>query len=1153
MHFNKLRLYGFKSFVEPTELMIEPGLTGIVGPNGCGKSNLVEAIRWVMGESSAKQLRGSEMNAVIFGGTADRPARSIAEVVLHLDNSDRRAPAEFNEFDALEVSRCIEREQGSAYSVNGREVRARDVHLMFADFATGARSSALVSQGRVGALISAKPSSRRLLLEEAAGITGLHSRRHEAELRLHGAETNLERLDDVLLTLETRLKELKKQARQAKRFRNIGEQIRRAEAIVLRMRWIEATCDGDAAQAFLHTAEAAVAALTGRVAAATTERERAATLLPPLREAEAVAAAELQRLVLAQGLLDAEEQRIERSRLQFEQRLLQVGDDVRREQALAAEAQTTAASLREENDMLCASAETDAVLVEESRSTLGQAEAAVAEQEDTYRATSDRLAADDARHAALTREIEDLEIRARRLATQLNEAQDERAALDTEGGARAEMAAADAALGAADADAEGARARRNSAEAELTQAQQRQADAAEAFQQAAERRNRLRAEASALIDLLAADAPPVGTPVLDAVQVRPGYEAALGAAFGDDLQAPDDADAPTHWRALPDLERSPALPRGVTALADRVRAPAVLRRRLSQIGVVDDAAIGARLASSLLPGQRLVSVEGHLWRWDGLTSVSSAHSAAGQRLKHRARLTALQDELTSAEAGAKQARASLDDIDHALSEAQTRAREVREALYAAEAAARSARETRAALLEQAAAHTARRQSLQDAITRLREDSAETSTRRETVDQELAGLADRAAARADLEAARDRLHAVRQAAATARTDHDAALRAVETRRQRLTAIEREVRSWSERHDSAAARITELEARAAESKAELEALASEPQRIAARRASLRDAIDTAEGKRNGCADRLAEAETALAGCEKVLKAIEHENAAAREDRIRAEARLAQCEQTQQQLLERIAERLECEPGSLSVVAGIEESDALPEPDVAEKRLERLLRERDNIGPVNLRAEQEASELDAEITALMTEREDLLAAIRRLRQGIGSLNREGRERLLASFNEADKHFRELFTRLFGGGTAKLALIESDDPLEAGLEVYASPPGKRLQALSLLSGGEQALTAIALLFAVFLTNPAPICILDEVDAPLDDANVDRFCAMLEDISRSTETRFLLVTHHRMTMSRMDRLYGVTMPERGVSQLVSVDLQGAEALRQTA
>ena len=1098
-------------------------------------------------------MRGAEMDAVIFGGTTDRPARSIAEVVLHLDNADRRAPAQFNEFDALEVARHIEREQGSAYSVNGREVRARDVQLMFADLATGARSSALVSQGRVGALIAAKPSSRRLLLEEAAGITGLHSRRHEAELRLRGAETNLERLDDVLQTLEAQLKSLKKQVRQARRFRNLGEQVRRAEAIVLHLRWVEATRDGNAARELLHTAAAAVAALIGRVAAATTERERTATELPPLRRAEAAVAAELQRFVLAQGALDAEEQRIERARSLCEQRLRQVSDDVRREQALAAEAEASVVSLRGEGDALQHAAETDALLVEERRLVAEKAEAVAAVEEDSYRAASDRLAADEARHAALTREIEDLDARARRLDARLSDSQAELASLDEPGGTQAEMAAAEAALSAAEESADRARVRREHTETRQAQEQRQEGQANEAFQNTFERRNRLRAETSALIDLLAADALVGGTPVVDSVTVTPGYEAALGAAFGDDLRAPENSDAPTHWRALPDLVNPPALPEGATALATHVRAPASLRRRLSQIGVVDDAERGALLADRLLQGQRLVSVEGHLWRWDGLTSAPNANSAASQRLKHRARLTALEDELGNAETLSDDARAALESARASLAVALEEARGSRDALYAAEDVAKTARENRAALVGQAAALVARRQALGESVARLREEKSDTTSRHGSARQALNELGERSAARSAQNAAREKLNSARKAAAAARAEHGAAVREAEARQQRLGAVGREVRSWSERHERAAGRIAELKTRSVASKAELEALAEEPGRIAAQRATLRDAIDTSERQRNGCADRLAEAEARLAVCEKSLKAIEHDNSAAREERIRAEARVAQCEQSIQQVRERVAERLNCEPESTRSVAGIEDGDALPAPTAAENRLERLMRERENIGPVNLRAEQEAAELDEKITELLTEREDLVAAIRRLRQGIGSLNREGRERLLASFNEVDRHFRQLFTRLFSGGSANLALVESDDPLEAGLEVFASPPGKRLQTLSLLSGGEQALTAIALLFAVFLTNPAPICILDEVDAPLDDANVDCFCAMLAEISHSTETRFLLVTHHRMTMARMDRLYGVTMPERGVSQLVSVDLQGAEALSQTA
>ncbi|MEX2009716.1 MAG: AAA family ATPase, partial [Dongiaceae bacterium] len=413
VHFTKLRLTGFKSFVDPTEVPIAPGLTGIVGPNGCGKSNLVEALRWAMGETSAKRMRGGEMDDVIFGGSVSRPARNVAEVVLTLDNETRNVPAQFNQYAELEVVRRIERGSGSAYRVNGKEVRARDVQLLFADAATGAHSTALVSQGRVGALINAKPTDRRALLEEAAGITGLHSRRHEAELRLHAAEANLARLDDVIVTLESQHQALKKQARQAARYRGLSDHLRRTEAALLHLQWVEATARLAESAAALAAAESAVADLTGQAASAGARQGEAAADLPALRQAEVAAAAELQRLTLARDGLDQEEARVATARAEAAQRLAQLDDDIRRETALGADAAAGEARLAEELTRLDGADDPEAIA--DAARALVAIRATVEESEASLAESTQLLAAGEARAAALAQRIGELETRIARL------------------------------------------------------------------------------------------------------------------------------------------------------------------------------------------------------------------------------------------------------------------------------------------------------------------------------------------------------------------------------------------------------------------------------------------------------------------------------------------------------------------------------------------------------------------------------------------------------------------------------------------------------------------------------------------------------------------------------------------------------------------
>jgi chromosome segregation protein len=1133
LQFNRLRLTGFKSFVEPTDLLIETGLTGVVGPNGCGKSNLVEALRWVMGETSAKQMRGGEMDDVIFGGTASRPGRNIAEVALLLDNAARAAPSQFNDTDMLEVVRRIKRGEGSVYRVNGKDVRARDVQILFADSATGARSTALVSQGRVGALINAKPADRRMLLEEAAGITGLHSRRHEAEIRLRAAETNLKRVDDVLQTLDAQLQNLKKQTRQTARYRNLSQHIRAAEATYFYLRWRSADAELDEAKWRLASAESEVTERTRAAAeAATAQAERAAGL-PDLRQAEAAAAAELQRLIIAREQLDAEERRLEESRREIETRLAHIAQDMEREERLRDEAAAAVRRLAEERAAIETAQAGEGAARDEAENRLRVAAEAVAAEDLKLARLTHEVAEAETRRQALARARGELEDRIQRLAARTQELAEGRARLEADAVALAAARGAVAAAERARAPAEAARATAEDSE--------RAAHAALANAEA---------EESALARLLEAGAAEAWPPVIDAIGVDEGYEAALGAALGEDLSASADEAAPVRWRALPPLADAPALPQGAVPLARFVRAPAALARRLAQIGVVASEAEGQALAAQLRPGQRLISRDGGLWRWDGFIAKAGAATPAATRLEQRSRLKAVRAILGGIRSAFESAREA---ADAARAEAALRLgneRDVRARLAAAEDTHGQARDAALALRQKIAEQTSRLAALADQARADDDDLAEARADAKTLADEIAALPNAGAARAKLDALRQHLARARAEERERQAACEALVRTTAERVRRLDDIARESRSWKNSEDNASGQIAKLVERRAAAEDEQARLAGRPAEIAEHRRSLMGAIEASEGRRRAAADRLALAENALAEADKELRAAEARLAEGREERVRAEGLLEQAKVSIRALTERVAERLDAPPERLAEIADIAEGDELPEIAEVEKKLERLQRERETMGPVNLRAEQEADELTRQIETMQAERADLVAAIDKLRKAIQELNREGRERLLKSFTEVDKHFQQLFTRLFGGGRAHLALVESDDPLEAGLEVMASPPGKRLQTLSLLSGGEQALTALALLFGVFLTNPAPICVLDEVDAPLDDANVDRFCTLLEEIARSGGTRFLVVTHHRMTMARMDRLFGVTMQERGVSQLVSVDLQKAEELR---
>ncbi|HVI15678.1 MAG TPA: chromosome segregation protein SMC [Pseudolabrys sp.] len=1129
MKLTRLRLLGFKSFVEPTDFLIEPGLTGVVGPNGCGKSNLVEALRWVMGESSHKSMRAASMDDVIFSGSNSRPARNNAEVAIAIDNSTRSAPAAFNDQDSLEIARRIERDSGSNYRINGRDVRARDVQILFADASTGARSPALVHQGRIGEIIQAKPEQRRRVLEEAAGIAGLHARRHEAELRLKAAETNLLRVEDVIGQLAAQIDGLKKQARQAIRYRTVSSQVRKAEATLYHLRWTSANTEVSEAERAKDLCVRTVADRVGAEVEASKRQALAAASLPELREAEARAGAALHRLNLALQDLDREETRAKDRIVELDLRLAQFAADTEREQRLAADAEQAIARVSSEEETI----RTDA---RESAARRSGVDAKVAEAA-TALGTTEKIFTD------LTTELADLaaqrnrfENAAREQSERLSRISSEIEAIERElvtlhtgdvGPLAVAMEGAQAALTEAEAAAVAAEAAHNVARAEMETARATLAESEKRVQ-------RLETEAKTLSKMLSLETRSLWPPVIDHISVEKGYEKALGAALGDDLDAPVDPSAPMHWSEITHEAGDPALPDGVETLALYVKAPAQLARRLSQIGVVErDTAV--RIAGSLKTGQRLVSRDGDLWRWDGFVAAAHAPTGAARRLAQRSRFTEIDKELESA-------RSEVDVNRRTLETAQ--------ASFEAASSAQTEKRARERDLNR---QTARLSALVEARARLSTSRDEAATAKAEAESSLVGLAPAAHLETKLAQVRDEIAVKRTKLAEVQAELQAIVREAELADRRLAALAADGTGWIERQHGARDQIATLEQRIAEAKRDRTELENAPQIFAKKRRALTAEVQTAEGSRRGCADRLQAAEMALAAADRDARAALEAASVAREELARTEERFEGAKRRLSDIGREIRDMLEVEPAAVAELAEIGPTDPLPDLAEVEEKLERLRRERERLGAVNLRADEELREVEAQHSSLTTERDDLVEAIKKLRLGIQSLNREARERLLTSFEQVNKHFQHLFTQLFGGGTAELQLIESEDPLEAGLEILAKPPGKKPATLSLLSGGEQALTALALIFAVFLTNPAPICVLDEVDAPLDDHNVERFCDLLDEMTKSTDTRFVIITHNPISMARMNRLYGVTMAERGVSQLVSVDLEAAVRFREAS
>ncbi|MBE7733828.1 chromosome segregation SMC family protein [Devosia faecipullorum] len=1149
MKFSRLKLHGFKSFSDETVLVMEPGLTGIVGPNGCGKSNLVEAMRWVMGESSYKAMRASGMDDVIFSGSGNRPARNSAEVTLVLDNTDRTAPAALNNADVLEVTRRIERDAGSVYRVNGKEVRARDVQLLFADASTGAHSPAMVRQGQIGELISAKPTARRALLEEAAGISGLHSRRHEAELRLRAAEANLERVDDIIGQVETQLENLKRQARLANRYRGLSGDIRRAEATLFHIRWVATRVgekENEAAQAVL-IRQLADATHASHLAQKASEAAEAA--LTPLREREAVTGAVLQRYtILAEQLAD-EARRMSQRRAELEDRLRQIAADGTRERELAAESETTLAAYGKEQADLVAEQQAAQEDHDAARLAADAARAAVAEAEIAGRAAADALAQMRARRAQAERSLLELRSRHARLAQQVSEVEADLANVLARLDADETLALRRAALDAAQTHAGAAESAALTAESAAGDAQTRLDAARPRLAELDALVTRLDAEAATLAKMLNIGSS-LWPAVVDELAVAPGYETALGAALGDDLEASSDAGAPMHWSVALDSYDDPPLPQGAEPLSRHVKGTELLKRRLNQIGLVD-AVDGPGLMRALRPGQRLVTLDGALWRWDGFVAAADAPSAAAQRLAQRNRLAELDEEVTRARGERNGWKRDVDALATALNLAREGERNAREDWRRAQHAigtAQSALDTAQRAIGDLAT---RRSTLEEARTRLAASLDEARTMQAEAETALAQSGDETDIAATAEAAQRQLSMLRDKAEQARLTLANVESASRIRLARLDQLARDASAWQRRRDGALAQLATLDQRLDDVQSQLAGLAEAPDGFAGRKAQLDAQIEQARIEHQSSGDRLSEAQTAWREAEKALKTAGDSLNAIRIELTRIEERLKGVIAQRQQIERQVEESLGIPATRTLEASGIRPEEALPSEPVIEQRLDRLKAERERLGGVNLSAEKEAAEIQLKLDTMIGDRDDIIEAIAKLRGGIASLNREGRARLNDAFHRVNAHFQDLFTTLFGGGTAELSFVESDDPLEAGLEIIARPPGKKPQTMTLLSGGEQALTAMSLIFAVFLTNPAPICVLDEVDAPLDDANVERFCNLLDSMRQRTRTRFMVITHNPITMSRMDRLFGVTMAERGVSQLVSVDLRTAESFRE--
>ena len=1143
MKFQSVRISGFKSFLEPTEIQMNMGLTGVVGPNGCGKSNIVEAIKWIMGENSARQMRGDGMDDVIFSGTNERPSRNFAEVSIKLDNSEKKAPAIFNHYDEIEITRKIEREKGSVYRVNGKQVRARDIQLIFADNGTGARSSGIVGQGRIAQIIDSNPEDRRVILEEAANIKGLHSRRHEAELKLKGASDNLDRLSDIEQTYKEQLIELEKQGRKAARYRSVGERIRKAEATLFFNLMNNAKKEANDLEIQLKKANENVSQGQIKVAEHIKSQLHLANKIPDLKKDEAEKAATLQTLNITKIKLDEEKSSAQNTLQNIKNQINLINNDIARESEIKEDAKKSLSTLLTEEKNLKEDSENFSTKITKATDLVKK-----------LRSISD--AADD-KLSTITSEIysiksdkSDLEKRINNLKQKIEVTQNQLANFNIEDDKNRFKLDKEKIINLKKLIQENNQLN-DGYKVELEKLEKLETRLIEEKNTAVFEFNKVNLEFDSLSTLLGRDTLNSNTLEKTIGNIN-NLEEAIGSVLGETLLAPilsDDqsTENTTYWRDDFKTISPASLPESVIPIVTKITKSSILDTALKGVGIVNNKEIAFKLQKKLTFGQALTTPSGGLWRWDGFVQPQGVQNSYSERLQQIARLRLLQNKLPSLEENQSLSEKRLDEcfnnikkykddlsnlqvkLSSLISESnqlELQNTKVESKLLSSEALIKELKNTERMSLEELSELEKEFNNSLNLPSLL----AEELKVRNNADQSRNELTDAMAAEQQIKSEES------------------------FQSRNLIQLGHQKENWKVREEEAKTRLISLEERLKTSQDEKNRLSTLPESFEKKEVELNIKIEEAISNRNIAADQLVKNETSLNDADKQVREAEKVVSTLREEMIKIEALLNLSKAKIQNIEERVFEKLKMKSTELNKFINTKEEDQpIKSIEILEKTLQRLLNERETLGAVNLRAEDEMNEMLNKIEVMSKERVDLEEAIAKLRSGIFELNKEGRQRLKESFEEVNENFKQLFQKLFGGGNAELRLVGNEDPLQAGLEVLASPPGKKMQLLSLLSGGEQALTAISLIFSVFLCNPAPICILDEVDAPLDDTNVGRFCDLLNQIVDETNTYFMVITHHRLTMAKMDRLFGVTMEQKGISKLVSVDLEQASRIRDIA
>ena len=1155
MKFTRLKITGFKSFVDTTVLDIKPGLTGLVGPNGCGKSNIVEAMKWNMGEAGPSRLRAGEMNDIIFAGTKGRPSRNSAEVTLTIENNNEELLQAYTDSSEIEVSRKIEKDDGSTYQINNKEVRQRDVQILYADIAIGSRSNAIVDQGQVSKIINSKPQERRQILEEAAGISGIHARKHETELKLKSTETNLDKLEEIITNDVSRLKELSRQSNQAKRYKTISENIRKLEATILYQRWNSNKEKIEINKKQLESCTENVNQITRKIASVSLQQQNIENDLPALREENQKYSNILNKLKVEYDILIKEEESISLEKAKQKDTIKNLIAEIFNEEKLFKELDIQYKELTSNINTI--KINTTDININELKENLENLKKEEAYNSEKLTESERALAYNTSQIENLQNEIVKLKLQKEETKNSLQKNIEEIKNLNTISKENNEK---DVFLNKIDILKKKLKdedSKEISTLKKLDIIVKKIKNLNEKIdQKKIVLQNKLRsidqynASKDILTKLFESDEKNI---VINYLKFPNGFEKAIEAALGHGLKASLEKSS-IEWRNI-DQQSLKSLPEGIKSLSDYTKGVPEVLNILKLTGLVDTSEQGDLLQHKLIPGQQLVTKNGGLWRWDGYTHTENAKTPANQILQNKTNLIELTSKINSLQSEISNHETDILNLNSEINSSENNKIDNNAILLKIN---NSKIDIRSIIEKEQSAmsiYIENNNVNKTKLAILESSKSKNEYLFKKLSNELAICLKKELSVSQIEDLKKNINQITSKNNEKKIElnnyfsvYQKELSAIDNRENHLNQLVNEKSRLDSQINNIKNRIKNLKYNKNHLELDIKNLDLKPIQIEKLKLKIFNEIDNLKKKSNNISEKLLNKENENKSILNELKTYNEELINYREDKARQESLLQQSIERNNEDRERIYEKLKITPDKFNEI--IDLSIEIQDIEESNLALEKLIIQRERIGPVNLVAEEDSEKLRIKLEEIDQEKEDLINAINKLRSSIRAINKEARARLLEAFDEVNKHFKELFTNLFGGGEAYLNLEGSDDPLESGLELMASPPGKKLQQMSLLSGGEQALTAMALIFSVFLTKPSPICVLDEVDAPLDESNVDRFLDLIDSISEKSETRFLVISHHRLTMARMDRLYGITMQEPGVSQLVSVSLKDAEKIK---